>query len=157
DRLSSRGIPVYPILIGSTVPLRDAAVASVRAPEGVYKGDVANVEVTLKLDGYAGRDAAVTLERPGASPLRRGVRVREDEARPVVTFRVPMPEPGAVPMSIAIDPLEGDVRPDNDRRNLSVHVADDKAAVLLVDGEARWEFRYLRNALVRDARVKVEA
>src|SRR5437763_1263213 len=35
DRLSARGIPVYPVLIGSTVPPRDAAIAAVRAPEGV--------------------------------------------------------------------------------------------------------------------------
>src|SRR4029453_13304954 len=38
-----------------------------------------------------------------------------------------------------------------------VRVADDKARVLLVDGEARWEFRYLRNALARDPRVAVDA
>ena len=36
-------------------------------------------------------------------------------------------------------------------------MADDKARVLLVDGEARWEFQYLRNALVRDPRVTVDA
>ena len=38
-----------------------------------------------------------------------------------------------------------------------VRVADDKARVLLVDGEARWEFQYLRNALARDPRVTVDA
>ena len=38
-----------------------------------------------------------------------------------------------------------------------VRVADDKARVLLVDGEARWEFQYLRNALARDPRVAVDA
>ncbi len=39
---------------------------------------------------------------------------------------------------------------------ITIQVADDKAKVLLVDGEARWEFRYLRNALLRDPRVAVE-
>ncbi|SIO32298.1 hypothetical protein SAMN05444166_3779 [Singulisphaera sp. GP187] len=160
DRLAARGIPIYPILIGSTIAPRDAAVASVRAPEGVYKGDVASIEATLKLDGYAGREVAVTLERPGAAPLRRQVRAPDETAsvaRPVVSFSVPMTESGTVPLTIAISPLEGDVRPDNDRRTVSVQVSDDKAAVLLVDGEARWEFRYLRNALARDPQVKVEA
>jgi hypothetical protein len=38
-----------------------------------------------------------------------------------------------------------------------VQLADDRARVLLVDGEARWEFRYLRNALTRDPRVAVES
>ena len=157
DRLAARGIPVYPVLVGSTTPPRDAAIASIKAPEGVYKGDVANIEATLKLDGYAGREVAVTLERPGASPLRRTVRGPDDGSRPVVSFRVPMEEAGLVPLSIAVPPLDGDTRPDNDRRAFSVQVADDKAKVLLVDGEARWEFRYLRNALVRDPHVDVDA
>ncbi len=76
DRLAARGIPVYPVLVGSTAPPRDAAVAAVKAPEAVYAGDVASVEATLKLDGYAGREVAVALERPGASPLRQVVRRR---------------------------------------------------------------------------------
>jgi hypothetical protein len=144
-------------LIGSTQPPRDAAIATVKAPESVYKGDTATIAATLKLDGYAGRSIAVTLDRPGASPLRQVVEAPADGSRPVVTFRVPMDEVGMVPLSIAIAPLEGDARPDNDRRTVSVQVADDKARVLLVDGEARWEFRYLRNALARDQRVALEA
>ena len=70
---------------------------------------------------------------------------------------MPLEEVGAVPLAVAVDPQEGDVRPDNDRRTVNVQVADDKARVLLVDGEARWEFRYLRNALARDPRVSVES
>jgi hypothetical protein len=157
ERLASRSIPVYPILIGSTQPPRDAAIATVKAPESVYKGDTATIAATLKLDGYAGRAIAVTLDRPGAAPLRQVVDAPADGSRPVVTFRVPMDEVGMVPLSVAIAPLEGDARPDNDRRTVSVQVADDKARVLLVDGEARWEFRYLRNALARDQRVGLEA
>ncbi|MDR3638592.1 MAG: hypothetical protein P4L84_32605 [Isosphaeraceae bacterium] len=157
DRLAARGVPVFPVLVGATTPPRDAAVAAVKAPEGVYKGDVASIEAVLKLDGYAGREIAVTLERPGASPLRQTVTAPEAGARPVVTFRVPMDEVGTVPLTVAVAPQEGDVRPDNDKRTVSVQVADDKAKVLLVDGEARWEFRYLRNALARDPRVSLDA
>ena len=156
DRLSARGVPIYPVLVGATVPPRDAAVAALKAPEGVYKGDVATVEATLKLDGYAGREIVVTLERPGASPLRQTVQAPEGGARPTVSFRVPMDETGTVPLTVAVAPQEGDVRPDNDKRSVSVQVADDKAKVLLVEDEARWEFRYLRNALTRDPRVTIE-
>jgi hypothetical protein len=157
DRLAARGVPVYPVLVGTTVPPRDAAVAAVKAPDGVYKGDVASVEATLKLDGYAGREVSVTLDRPGASPMRQAVLAPADGSRPTVTFHVPMDEAGAVPLTIAVAPMAGDVRSDNDRRTVTVQVADDRAKVLLVDGEARWEFRYLRNALARDPRVTVES
>jgi hypothetical protein len=159
DRLAARGVPVYPILIGSTVPPRDAAVAALKAPESVYRGDVASVAATLKIDGYAGRSIPVTLERPNSSPLRQTVLAPADEhaARPVVLFRVPMDEVGTWPVSVAVGPLEGDVLSDNDRRAVSIQVADDKASVLLVDGEARWEFRYVRNALARDARITLKS
>ena len=96
-RLAARGIPIYPVLIGSTRPPRDAAIAAVKAPESVYKGDVATIAATLKLDGYAGRAVAVTLDRPGASPLRQVVDAPADGSRPVVTFRVPMDEVGHGP------------------------------------------------------------
>lgn len=157
DRLAARGVPIFAVLVGSTTPPRDAAVAALKAPGSVYKGDVASVEATLKLDGYDGREVAVTLDRPGASPIRQTVRAPRDGSRPTVIFRVPLEEVGAFPLTVAVGPVEGDVRPDNDRRTATVQVADDKARVLLVDGEARWEFRYLRNALARDPRVAVEA
>ncbi len=159
DRLAARGVPVFPVLVGSTVPPRDAAIAAVKAPEGVYRGDVARIEATLKIDGYAGREVSVTLDRPGASPLRQSVRAPADgrTTRPVVTFHVPMEEPGLAALTLAVGPLEGDTRRDNDRRTVMIQVADDKANVLLVNGESRWEFRYLRNALARDPHVKPTA
>ncbi len=159
DRLAARGIPVFPILVGSTIPPRDAAIATVKAPETVYRGDVARVEATLKLDGYAGKDVPVTLDRPGGSPMSQTVHVPADahSVRPVVTFQVPLEEVGTSNLTLTVGPLDGDIRRDNDRRNLMVQVADDKASVLIVNGEARWEFRYLRNAFARDPHIKVTA
>ncbi len=158
DRLAARGVPVYPVLIGSTEAPRDAAIAAVKAPERVSKGDLADIEVTLKLDGEVpGAGVPVTLERPGAEPIEKTVERPADGSRPVVTFRVPLEEAGTVPLHVRVGPVEGDLRPDNDRRTVRIDVLDDRARVLLVDGEARWEFRYLRNALKRDPHVTVEA
>ena len=49
----------------------------------------------------------------------------------------------------ANDPRK-DTRPENNTRPVVVNVSPDKAKVLLVDGEVRWEFHYLHTALVRD-------
>ena len=156
DRLRARTIPVYSVLVGSTKAPKDGAIVSLKAPETVYQGDVATVEAVVKLDGYEGRDVSVKLERPGSKPLVQQVR-SEKGARPVVTFRVPLETIGGIPLSVEVEPLEGDARPENNRRSVTVQVADDKAKVLLVDGEARWEFHYLRNALARDARVALQS
>ncbi|MFO0957329.1 MAG: hypothetical protein U0800_07645 [Isosphaeraceae bacterium] len=157
DRLASRGIPIYPVLIGTSRPPRDAAIAAIKASENVYKGDTATLEATVKIDAPPGTELPVVLERPGAEPIRKTAVATADGSRPIVAFRVPMEAVGAQELSVRVGPLEGDARPDNDRRSVGVQVLDDKARVLLVDGEARWEFRYLRNALARDPRVAVEA
>ena len=157
DRLAARGIPVYTVLIGSTRAPKDVAIATVKAPESVLKGDIASVVVTVKADGIAGVDVPVTLERPGGIALVQVVRGPADGSRPVVTFRVPMEDLGSRDLTVKVGPLFGDARSDNDQRTVTIQVGDDKARVLLVDGEARWEFRYLYNALARDPRVAVEA
>jgi hypothetical protein len=157
DRLAARGIPVFPVLIGSTSAPKDVAIASVKAPESVLKGDMASVEVVVKADGVPDVDLAVTLDRPGGPPLKEVVRGPADGTRPVVRFRVPMENLGTQDLAVNVAAPPGDARSDNDRRTFTIGVADDQARVLLVDGEARWEFRYLYHALKRDARVAVEA
>src|SRR5947209_1353018 len=44
----------------------------------------------------------------------------------------------------------------NNRRTVQINVADDKARVLLIDGEARWEYHYLATALARDRAMKLD-
>ena len=117
DRLAVRGIPVYSVMIGSTALPKDAAIAAIKAPDGVFKGDTASVEVTVKVDGVPGVEVPVVLTRPGGSTLRKLVRGQADGSRPVVTFRVPMDAVGPQALSVAVGPIFGDARPDNDRRS----------------------------------------
>ena len=150
-------MPIYPLLIGSTTAPKDLAIAAVKAPESVFKGDIATIEVVVKADGVDGVDVPVTLERPGGAPIKQVVRGQAAGGRQTLSFRVPMENLGPQDLAVSVGPLAGDARPDNDRRSFTIMVADDKARVLLVDGEARWEFRYLYNALKRNLRVAVEA
>ena len=120
-----------------------------KARESVYRGDVATVSATIKIDGYAGRDVAVTLERPGASPMRQTVHAPARPMRLGRSCRLPYRSSRRARSRSRsrLSRLPGDVRPDNDRRTISIQVVDDKARVLLVDSEPRWELRYLRNAV----------
>ena len=67
DKLAARGVPIYPVLIGSTNHPRDVAIVAIKAPERVSRGDVADVLVTVKIDG-----PAPGTEVPVIHPLPRG-------------------------------------------------------------------------------------
>ena len=158
NRLAARGVPVWSVAVGSTIPPADSAIASVRLPERVAKGDVVDVEVTVKLDGQpAGTEVPVILERPGKDPLRQTVRALADGARPRARFRVPLDQTGLQPLTLAVEPAADDIRPDNNRRTVAIDVTDDTTKVLLIDGTPRWEFQYIRNALARDPQVSLDA
>lgn len=159
DLLAGRGVPIYGIMTGSTVPTKDVAVAQIKAPDTVYVGDVATIDAVIKLDGVpAGEQVEVKLERPGSPPMTQAVVATSDGSRPTASFRVAMEAKGQVPLTVSvIPPTPDDLRSDNNTRTAVVQVADDKAQVLLVDGEARWEFRYLYNALKRDTHIQVDS
>lgn len=160
-RLSASGIPVFPVLIGSTTPPADVAIAAIRAPDSSYLGDTSTLIVEVKSDGLApGQPIAVRLEREGHEPIVESVVApgAGSATRPVAIFRVAMEQAGPQVFTARVDaPVGADARPDNNVASRTIRVTDDKVRVLLVEGEARWEFRYLRNALMRDPRVEVES
>ena len=61
-----------------------------------------------------------------------------------------MDEVGTQPLTVVATPAPEETRTENNARTLAINVADDKAKVLLIDGEARWEYHYLASALARD-------
>ena len=156
DRLADRGVPIFPVLVGATAPPHDLAIVSVRAPASAFEGETVPVLVELKADGVeAGAEIPVALEVPGLGTLRATARAEGDGRRPVAAFRVPLERPGRLEVSASLAMPDGrpDAMPANDRRSAAVHVVDGTVRVLLIDAEARWEFRYLRAALERDPRV----
>ncbi|RUL88722.1 hypothetical protein [Tautonia sociabilis] len=158
DLLAEAGIPVFPVLVGATVPPRDAAVSAIRGPASGFSGDSAAVVVEVKADGFEpGEEIPVALEVAGSDPLLAVVRAGQDGERLLAPFRVPMGEAGLMELVARVEPPgPPDERGDNDWRSAAIRVTDEPARVLLVDAEARWEFRYLHNALNRDRRVALD-
>ena len=74
DRMAARGSRCSPSW--SAQPCRHATRRSGRSRRrrASTGGTSPRIEATLKIDGYAGREVSVTLERPGASPMRQSVR-----------------------------------------------------------------------------------
>src|SRR5207237_4930739 len=64
---------------------------------------------------------------------------------------------GTQTLTVTARPVPGETCSDNNSRPVVINVADDKAKVLLVDGEARWEYHYLANALLRDRTVQLQS
>jgi hypothetical protein len=150
--------PVYPVLIGSRRKPKDLAVAVLEAPPSAFLHDKPIVRATLRTAGFTDSDVVVELSRldqPEAEPLRQTIRPKGPTAD--VQFTLDAEEIGRRRYKLAAVGQPDETRDDNNERQFTMQVVDDQATILILDGEPRWEFRYLESALHRDERVKVES
>jgi hypothetical protein len=146
--------PVYPVLIGSTYRPKDLSVLQLEHPQAVYKGDHPQLKVTLGTVGFEGKMIDVELvseNDPDAEPYRQSVKCTGTSI--LVEFNLDANTLGRQSFVVKTPVLEGETHDDNNSRSFAFNVVDDRAKVLLADGEARWEFRYLDTALSRDERI----
>ena len=153
SRLGSLGIPVYCVPIGSVLSPRDLSIASVQVPQSVFVDDHVQIQTVLSSSGFTGDNLTVYLRREGEVIDEQSVTVASDSFE--LEFEIPAGEPGNHEYSISTDVQPGELREDNNEREFTVSVVDNEARVLLVEGDARWEFRYLKSALDRDKRVEL--
>ncbi|MGD9854327.1 MAG: hypothetical protein AB7U20_05185 [Planctomycetaceae bacterium] len=155
-RVRGLPVPVYPVLMGSQQRPRDLAVGELEYPEMVYQNDAALLKAQVRTPGFAGGELTVTLQ-PVDRPDQAQSRTINAADRSVdVEFPLDATELGRRRYVLRIEPQPGETRADNNEKAFVVNVVDDKSYVLVLDGAARWEFRFLDNALTRDPRVKVD-
>ena len=152
----SAGVPVYPVLIGSRQRRKDLAVLAIDAPASVFQDDRPSVRVGLRTAGFADLPIEVSVAPVGDPdhPVASESVVPAGETAEV-RFELPAENLGRQRYLVSVAPQAGEVRTDNNSRSFTIQVVDDRVRVLLLDGDARWEFRYLIAALERDERVEV--
>lgn len=156
QRLGAINVPVFPLMIGSEQRPKDIAIVTVDAPQVVFKNDSPRVKARLTLSGFEQEQITVVLEKPDGTTESKIVRAQRAGATTAdVEFELKAEEVGRKNYTLRTDVKPNETRDDNNRRSFSLQVVDDKSRVLLVDGEARWEFRFINNAFERDERVEL--
>jgi hypothetical protein len=162
QELRAQGVKVYPVALGARKAPAAVAIAAVESPPTVFKDVDVDVLAQVKITGLPAQDIVVELQRPGGLPplIERIKHDGTDRDYPV-TFRVRLEQAGTHALTLVAKQLPGaagpaKVRTENASRPVVVSVADDKAKVLLIDGEARYEYHYLATALARDRTMQLK-
>ncbi|MEM9108930.1 MAG: hypothetical protein AAGC72_02800 [Planctomycetota bacterium] len=150
--LGARGIPVYTVPVGLTDP-DDVSIRGIVMKEVAYSGDRVPVRVQLQSKGYEKRTARLSVKLNGRNITSRTVRLDGGLQFEDIDFRVDIYEKGAVQIEVGIAPFEDEVSAENNRVERSIRVVNEKVNVLYIEGNARWEYRYLRAILKRDPRI----
>jgi hypothetical protein len=157
------GAKVFPIAIGSEAPPRNVEIQAVTVQDTAFKGDIINVRATLRATGLpAGQKVAVQLKDKktgavlptvsGASEVSTAV---ENDQPVEVELPVKANEVGPLDLIVEALKIPGELDDEDNTRTTQIAVLDAKINVLYVDGYPRWEYRYIKNEMIRDDTVNI--
>lgn len=149
-RLASEGVRVHVVALGDPRPAPDLAVERVKSPDLVLAGDEALFLLRVRATGEGIPPFANVRLRDELGGLLDEGRVElAGDAGAQVALSVRLDDPGERRLTAEVDVLEGETAQENNRLDLPIEVKEVKIRVLYVDGYSRWEYRFLKNRLLR--------
>lgn len=157
EALSTAHCPAIAVTAGSDTPLADLALVDVQVPPRVFVGEPVAVRGRLALAGVqvpVGAMLKLTDEQTGKVLADRAVAADPAAGQPAEFALVYQPDkPGLARLVLKAESSLKEVNLRNNLVSLQVEAVDAKIRVLYVEREARFEYRYLKNLLVREPMV----
>ncbi len=160
--LKEFGVRVYPIPLGTDTLPKNIDVQSVSVQDTAFKGDIVNLKATVRATGFEpdhpvkltlkDKKTGLPLLRPDGSPVSQAANLPANEPVEVeLQFK-----PAAVgPLDVVVEAEKqpGELDDQDNTRLAQLTVLDAQIVVLYVDGLPRWEYRYVKNEMMRDKTV----
>ncbi|HXG93348.1 MAG TPA: glutamine amidotransferase [Blastocatellia bacterium] len=149
--LRARGLPVYVIGVGPTSLENDVEIARATAPRRVVAGAPVTAEILVSAGGSA-RSVHVDLTEDN-HPLRSQEVPVQANGTTVARISFTPSSPGIHRYTVTAQAPEGDPIPENNSQELLIEVEDARPKILYIEGEPRWEYGKLREALAEEKRI----
>lgn len=148
-------VPIHAVMFGSGQPRRDIVVGPALADETVFVGDLVAVRVRVDAEGY---DKPMHLDvqlvdQADTKLAGQLIEVRPGQDPTQVELCHRPGSPGRLRMRAIVKPLAEESNTKNNAAIVEVNVVDAKIKVLYVEGYPRYEYRYLKNMLIRESTI----
>ena len=154
SRLQTLDVPVFAVVVGADRPLPDIELGGVRAPAYALADEYLNLPFTARSFLNEPATVNVVLLEEGIERARRAITLPAMAQYSSAIGFAPAQE-GDRLFTVRLVPVDGESRTDNNEQTFRMAVRREIIRVLIVETEPRWEYRYLRNAALRDPGVEV--
>ncbi len=151
---SAQGVRLFTWGVGLPTA-RDVVVASVFAPDICFVNDEVPVVIRVRASGLAGQSGSLVVKL-GADKIEEKTIAFDQDGEQVLSTQIKPQKAGEYEIEASIAPRADEIVKDNNRATQKIRVVDGKIKVLLVEQQARWEFKYLQALLMRDRRVTLK-
>ena len=155
EALRNRRLPVHTVGFGREESSHDVEIEDVGMAANAITNSRIAATVSLTQRGYAGQPAKLTV-RDGAKALaEREITLAADGRIQTEPLFFSAGAAGAKSLTFGIDPLPGEENPANNAVARPILVSDAKRRILYVEGEPRWEYKFIRRAEAEDPTVQL--
>jgi len=152
--IRQKHIPIHTVGIGRTEIPRDLEIADVTLPARVLPGSRLSARVQLRHNGLSGQRAHLSI-RDGSRILAARDVTLGPQSLQTEEMLFLSGEPGTRKLAIAVDPLPGEEVTGNNLLTRIVQVTAGRRRILYIEGEPRWEFKFIRRAADEDQSVQL--
>jgi len=157
--LRARHIPVHTVGFGRERAIHDVELDdAVVAPRALADSRLA-ARITLHQRGYAGAKINLTVRDTSGDQVKilasRTISLGPDGNLQTETLMFNIGGAGAKTLQIAAAPLPGEENTANNTLTRVVNVGSEPRRILYVEGEPRWEFKFIREAEEEDRMVQI--
>jgi uncharacterized membrane protein len=150
SQLRRQRIPVHTIGVGREQFAKDIEVTDVQTTPRALADSRLAVQVTLKQRGYKDQKARITVKTDTSTLASQDVMLKADGTLQTETVIFNAGTAGVKNLQVQVNPLAGEENPSNNVVTRLVNVETRKPRILYIEGEPKWEFKFIRRAMDED-------
>lgn len=148
-------IPVHTVAVGQESLGKDIQVSQVTFTPRILPGSSTRGVVSLTSVGYPGRRVSVEVREAGTLIASQPVTLNGSDTSQIVELSLKPQGTGLKHYTVSVAPQPGEAIQRNNRRHLLLHVEDSRPKILYLEGTPRWEFKFIRRALLEDRNLQL--
>lgn len=166
SKAASLGVPIFPIGIGDPAEPRNIKVTDLWIPERVFRNDPVLIQATIAGRGFDGTFVEVKLiskkidahKEDGSAEVilgRKRITLSGANASTKISMQTIPTKAGKFVYSIRVPAQPDELLTDDNNKSNVVTVLDEQAKVLLIAGGPSWDYRLIKNLLIRDKTINL--
>ena len=153
--LRNRRLPVHTVGFGKEEPAHDVEIEDVSVAANATANARIAATISLTQHGYAGQKVKLTVNDREKSLAEREITLLTDGRVQSEPLSFPTGAAGAKSLTFSVEPLPGEENLANNTLTRPILVSDVKRRILYVEGEPRWEYKFIRRAEEDDPTVQL--
>ncbi|MCC7155233.1 MAG: hypothetical protein IT161_11715, partial [Bryobacterales bacterium] len=147
-------IPIHSIGIGREQLQHDLEVTGVEVAQRAISDSRLTAMVSYRQAGFAGRKAKLVVRDGGKLVASREITLKSDGVAATEPVVFSAGAAGAKTLQVGVELLDGEENAGNNAVSRVVNVESRKPRVLYIEGEPRWEMKFIRRAIEEDKNIE---